>query len=180
MPAETSDAMPATPDMPQIGPFPDTITSSEYIDDLCEFWMSESGLAEAIGFEDYLLYNLASNSGTTAEKPLGYIPMRDLVASGPVGNKFMNYVVAESAEARVFSEEECHVSNGACYTFKRQALQALLDANQDTLDDAGWPRDVDGFVTFVEAVNAPPHTPLFDLVADSFADTRNPLRQQKP
>lgn len=64
------------------------------------------------------------------------------------------------------------------YAFDRDALSNLLKEKKVILDSNNWPSDPDGFVTAVATKTAPTLTPLFDVIADSFADYDNPARNR--
>ncbi|KKU88134.1 MAG: hypothetical protein UY16_C0013G0044, partial [Candidatus Gottesmanbacteria bacterium GW2011_GWA2_47_9] len=72
-------------------------------------------------------------------------------------------------------EQESDVESGALYVYDETALQEHLERNKSILEAAGWPTTSEAFIRNL-VVSAPQKTPLFDVIADAFADYTNPQR----
>ena len=108
------------------------------------------------------------------EKPLGYLPFHTISALCKVDYRELEkYLRERGIEVMKFSRFFCKVSSGAFYAYDREALQKLLDKNQGTLKDFRWPTQADQFVKKVAKKYAPGRTPLYRLVAETFADRIN-------
>lgn len=111
------------------------------------------------------------------QKPLGFLPLRtitDFHHQDPL-------VVAQNAQNRgllaiIIEEKDCMVYTGALCVADENALGQLLNARSDVLEKYNWPKEPEAFMRKVCGVFAPEKTPLYDLIADAFADYTNPYR----
>lgn len=111
----------------------------------------------------------------SSEKPLGYLPLSTIVTHCHTTPE----AITAEAEARGLQsaiKEGGNTGSGALYIWDEGALNTLLQNNAETLTQASWPTEASSFVDTVERIHAPNRTPLFDLIADAFADNTNPGR----
>jgi hypothetical protein len=114
------------------------------------------------------------------KKPLGYLPLSTIRGHCKVNPEdIAQYLQQKGMEVRLWHESFCRVSSGALYAYDAKALQDLLDKNAPILTEAKWPTAAEQFVNHVATELAPSYTPLFDVVADAFADQNNGLRLRK-
>ncbi len=111
------------------------------------------------------------------KKPLGYLPLSTISDICNVNvDDVANYLVKKGIETRIWKEDFCRIDGGVLYAYDSDSLQKLLNQNISVLYDAGWSTHVDGFVIQVVTKLAPHYSPIFDLIADSFADYDNGWR----
>ncbi|SRR3989344_2087035 len=110
------------------------------------------------------------------EKPLGYLPLdtiRNYCHVDPA--EVAKYLQQRGLETREWAQSFCNVGSGALYVYDRASLQNLLNQKSKVLVEANWPTQVDDFVVKVATICAK-SPDLFNLVADAFADYKNPGR----
>ncbi len=112
------------------------------------------------------------------DKPIGYLQLGSLQVRGYTVDKVQQELEARGLKTLVLSDEESDIESGALYVWDHEALGVLLKNNHTILDEAGWPSEPEAFVRHLK-VTAPPKSKLFDLIADAFGDTKNPLRSEK-
>lgn len=111
------------------------------------------------------------------EKPLGYLPLDTIRYYNQEDPEVLRQqAIDKGLYAKVFDEEESKIASGALYIADIHSLQSLLDSNKTTLSTYGWPGKAEDFIEQVTKETAPAKTKLFDLIADAFADKRNPGR----
>ena len=105
------------------------------------------------------------------EKPLGYLPMSMVNSYKPTLNP--DYLI-EKLRERGLKLVLIPVgnSNTFLYVYDQEALSNLLTQNKHILSEANWPSTPLEFVQKVSG-KAVPQGPLFDLIADAFADYTN-------
>ena len=111
------------------------------------------------------------------EKPLGYLPLdtiRDSCGVNP--SEVAQYLQQRGFETREWDQSFCKVGSGALYIYDQVSLQKLLNNNSKVLVTSNWPTQADQFVVKVATTHAQSPSPIFDLVADAFADYGNGLR----
>ncbi len=111
------------------------------------------------------------------EKPLGYLPVNTIVSVCQMPLvQMINELEQKQLVTRLFSEKESRIFSGALYAYDEPSLQALLNRNRGQLVRAHWPFESDLFVERVAKISVSVASPVFDIIADAFADYRNRLR----
>lgn len=124
---------------------------------------------------------LASNPDllVSSHKPLGNCAIQFMLDY--YGENWLAGALTEAQqkgwEAQVLHNPD-NVYPDVFYIYDPVALQNLLNQHLPTLQQVNWPQTANEFVTKLEFHSAPPATPLFDLIADAFADKRNPMRSE--
>jgi hypothetical protein len=126
-------------------------------------------------------YDIRQVRKVGAEKPMGYCLVSQVEASlGPDAVEILTRTAKECGlETLTHPRRAPFNHENLLFYYHPQSLTELLDANRGVLLDAGWPTDPVGFCTHVAAITAPAKTPLFDLIADAFADPFNTGRLKK-
>lgn len=112
------------------------------------------------------------------QKPLGYLRLSTIQTY----NQEDPLVLLQEARDRgflaiIFEEKESPATGAALYVADTQALEALLEKHKGILEENGWPQEPEAFIRKVNIDwSTPSKTPLFDLIADAFADYTNPYR----
>ncbi len=107
-------------------------------------------------------------------KPLGYLPISTITELCGVTVEDM----IQEAEQKGLSTRIIYgnVYSGALYVWDETALNSHLAKHSNILGEAGWPMETVPFIEMTDRVTAPSKTPLFDLIADAYGDSRNPGR----
>lgn len=112
-------------------------------------------------------------------KPVGYMPIRFLELRGHRIDDLRAQFEARGLKTCVTDPVTSGTWSGALYVYDEPALNAFLRERSDMLAEAGWPVEAEAFVKKLDADTAPSPSPLFDLIADAFADTQNPGRTDR-
>ena len=107
-----------------------------------------------------------------SQKPMGYLPLSTITE---LCNTTWEALAAE-AHAKGLQAMDFHRDPPALSVWDEKALQRLLDSKRDVLTQAGWPTSAREFAEHVFIEDVPEQTPLYDLIADSYGDYRNPGR----
>jgi hypothetical protein len=108
-------------------------------------------------------------------KPMGNLPLDTIVNFSKVDPDILiREAENRGLKAKLFDPNKIH--GAGLYVYDEKALEALLQRHKLILRIARWPMTAEGFVNYVHSHSAFPYTPLFDVVADSFADYRNGWR----
>ncbi len=113
------------------------------------------------------------------DKPVGYLPVETVMLCGRSVEDMQSELQQKGLQTLLFSERDCNVFSGALYVWDEIALQNHLDCHGPILEAAGWPQETTEFIHRIATKYAPSATPLFDLIADAFADKDNPWRSDK-
>ncbi len=113
------------------------------------------------------------------DKPLGYLPLSTIEQCGIAASDLQTQLEEQGLKTFMVADKDCRTASGALYAWDEQALQALLTSRADILLAAQWPCEPAKFVQRVIDEVAPSAAPLFDLIADAFADKNNPWRSDK-
>ena len=109
-------------------------------------------------------------------KAIGYLPYFFIESTGIPLETLIDNAREKGLVAKFYKPEECSVYSGALYVYDREALQILLNNNTETLEHSGWPKEAQDFFEYHVTNHAEGKTPLFDLIADCYADYENPGR----
>lgn len=117
---------------------------------------------------------LADLRNVGPNKPMGYLPLDAIKRNcNTTPEALQSELCAKGLKA-----EELYHNPHALVVWDEDALQSLLDKNQETLMASKWPTDANEFAEYIMQHSAPAYTVLFDVVADAFADYRSPGRYQ--
>lgn len=107
------------------------------------------------------------------EKPLGYLPLSTLRDCRTKVGHILKWARKNGLEALVLDHHQSKIMTGAIVVYDEEALRHLLETNESTLEEAGWPIDTERFVIQVMNEIAPKRTALFNLIADAFNNQDN-------
>lgn len=104
-------------------------------------------------------------------KPIGYLPLDTIEAGGYDVNDLIQKLASDGLQVL---RTGGIVASGALYAWDRDALQKLLDRNLRTLEQAGWPVDVDSFVMHIieQAISFRENPALYRVIGLAFNDER--------
>lgn len=117
-------------------------------------------------------YDCLDRVGT--KKPLGYLPLctiRKFNHQDPYALLFLARL--KGLYAQIWTQRQCHVYSGALVISDLVALRTMLEKNENILRDAHWPTSPVLFIWETFQSTAPQKSPLFDLIADTYADLTN-------
>lgn len=120
--------------------------------------------------------------GVGPSKPLGMLPVEVIHACGETPERLATEAegrglyVHQTADADRRDSAPRPDRRANLYVADRAALEAVLARHESTLAAAGWPSTGEAYVGRVASELVQADTPLFDVVADSFADYANPGR----
>lgn len=110
-------------------------------------------------------------------KPMGYMLLSTIEKHwGPdAAEAFARDAQSKGLKTQLFRGDEpgFRGSKGVLTVWDEAELQKLLDKHRSVLTEAGWPTDANKFAQKVYFTHAPSPSPMFDLVADAFADYSN-------
>ena len=109
-------------------------------------------------------------------KPMGYLEIFEIISRCEADpcqlEKYLNI--------QVITTKRYNADTSEClYAYDKQALSDLLERNKEVLEKANWPTDPDNFVKQIASIEVESGQPLYDLIADAFADYTHPLRSDK-
>ena len=107
-------------------------------------------------------------------KSLGYLDGKTIQENGYEPEKLAEEFRSRGLRTLLVRPSEADFVWGALYVYDERMLKALLDKHGDIVRDAGWPEDVDAFVSCVAHKTASPHSEmdLFRLIGVAFNDQR--------
>lgn len=138
--------------------------------------LPRESLPENDGRQEASPSELADIQKVGPDKPLGYVIESQINAAGTTVQKVRESCRERGRIALEFPGYGRSGEEQALYIADPESLQALLNANATVLSEAGWPTTPVEFVCQVATTKAATQTPLFNTVADAFADTANYFR----
>ncbi|MGY3581364.1 hypothetical protein ACVIGB_000567 [Bradyrhizobium sp. USDA 4341] len=109
--------------------------------------------------------------GVGEQKPMGYLP---LPYFADFASTAVEEVEAEAARrgiaTRRFSQAESQIAGGALYSWAPDPLAAVIEANRDVLEQAGWPTDPAKFVARCAVEWVAGNHPVRSVIAHAFGN----------
>jgi hypothetical protein len=106
-------------------------------------------------------------------KPLGYLPL------ATIGNylelnldEWIRSLEKQGLKTKVFEAGECCIRSGALYAFDPLALQDVLSAASDVLENCSWPTIAESFVQQVAKIWVDPSHPAYAVIRRAFGEVQ--------
>jgi hypothetical protein len=104
-------------------------------------------------------------------KPLGYLPLATIRNHlGLVPDELVASFEKQRLRAKIFVAEECCIRSGALYVFDPVALQDVLNAASDVLENCSWPTVAESFVNHVAKIWVEPNHPAYPVIRRVFGE----------
>jgi len=108
-------------------------------------------------------------------KPMGYVPQHTITH---LCSRRIESVIKECEDLgyliEIAAQDVCKILSGAVYVCSPTHLQALLDKNLGTLEEAGWPVHAYAFMLRVTQEWVEPGVAIHDLISKAFGDPNTP------
>jgi hypothetical protein len=109
--------------------------------------------------------------GVGERKPMGFLPLPYFEDYASISVEEAEATAARRGiQTRRFSQAECGVAGGALYAWSEAPLSALLGANRDVLEGAGWPADPADFVAECAVDWVGDNHPVRGVIAAAFGN----------
>jgi hypothetical protein len=142
--------------------------------------MAEPGVGEGQQRQPNLLNDVL---GVGPQKSLGFLSRRTIEECGSNLEDIRAQLSKKGVQTKLYtSKEDMQSPSDVLYAFDTKTLEELLEKNRAILNDNRWPTEVNTFIDWCAnrerdpAKIVPPKTPLYTLIADAFADYKNPDR----